>query len=94
MFAFERFTDVKAFKSHFLSGFPLWHSYSNDAGMKRQLRYRTLTIALGIVVALLIVITLWTAVGNDTPASPKAEKEISFALKSVIRLQPLFEIAK
>jgi len=62
--------------------------------MKRQLRYRTLTIALGIVVALLIVITLWTTRGDDAPAAMDSGKEISFALKSVIRLEPLIEILK
>jgi hypothetical protein len=63
--------------------------------MKRQLlRYRTFTIAVGIVVALLIVITLWTTRSDDAPAAMDNGKETSFVLKPLIHLQPVIEILK
>jgi hypothetical protein len=54
--------------------------------MKKQLRYRSLTIAIGIVVALLVVLTLWTK--TEVTASPNVQSkgEISFALKPLIRV--------
>lgn len=57
-----------------------------DVSMKKQLRYRSLTIAIGIVVALLVVLTLWTK--TEATASPNVQSkgEISFALKPLIRV--------
>jgi hypothetical protein len=95
MFAFERLMEGMTVKPFIPVEFRHWHSNSKNARMKRQPRYRTLTIALGIVVALLIVITLWTTRGGDTrPAAMDGGKETSFALKSAIRLQPVINILK
>ena len=58
-----------------------------DVSMKKQLRYRSLTIDIGVVVALLIVLTLWTKTEvplDALPAKPKGE--ITFAIKPVIQV--------
>lgn len=79
---FSHQNQVKLRFRRFLSG---WHANSIDVSMKKQLRYRSLTIAIGIVVALLIVLTLWTK--TEVPSNPKARSgaEITFALEPVIR---------
>ena len=53
--------------------------------MKKQLRYRSFTIVIGIAVALLIVLTLWTK--TELPSLPKAKApgQISFAFQPMIK---------
>jgi hypothetical protein len=56
-------------------------------GMKKQLRDRTLTIALGIVVAMLIVLTVWTHL--EVPAPQEGVKQspgLSMTIKPLLRV--------
>jgi hypothetical protein len=60
--------------------------------MKKQLRYRTLTIALGIVVALLIVLTVWAHLQTATPAEEvKQSSGLSTTIEPVLRMFILIE---
>jgi hypothetical protein len=86
LYTIGHFSACKAPNLEIQAVFYVWHTDSKNVSMKRQLRYRTFTIALGIVVALLIVLTIWTH--SVIPASPSAGESngLSFAIKPVLQL--------
>jgi hypothetical protein len=91
MFACEHSARQKEQNPRFNALFPAWHTECINVSMKRQLQYRTLTIAVGIVVALLIALTMFMQ--TDLPAPPQIDKSkgLSLAIKSAIQALPVIK---
>lgn len=46
--------------------FSFWHNISNYTVVKKSVTYREITIAIGVLVAMVIALTLWTREAGDT----------------------------
>jgi hypothetical protein len=61
---------------------------ANRRNVKRKFTYKELTLVLGVFVAMIIAITLWSQLGNDHPSKnalmPTAERVIP-AINSLVR---------
>jgi len=93
MFITEQYINHKAVtrsgKRDFRTGMPL----ANRRNVKRKFTYKELTLVLGVFVALIIAITLWSQRENGhhskntlMPTAERVVPAINSLLKSVVRL--------
>lgn len=66
--------------------FEKWHNISAASTVKRNITYREITIAIGIIVAMVIALTLWTMV-------PEEKLSLTGTRESLPAIENLFSAA-
>lgn len=70
--------------------FLFWHNISNYRGVKTSVTYREITIAIGVLVAMVIALTLWTRESGETLSG--TDSSISFPATAKYLFQPAIDV--
>ena len=70
--------------------FAVWHNISKQTGVKKSVTYREITIAIGVLVAMVIALTLWSRQAGETLSG--SDSRTTFPATAKYLLQPALDV--